>query len=942
MGKTINMGCTIIRKAMAFAFTAFVCAALVAASTFAWGYVTTVLNEWFGTSDHHTATLQKYERGLDGIATTNPIAGARFQLFHLEGESGETTRTQIGGIYLTNDEGVIEVEGLTSGRYVFVEVQPAFGYGFDIDPTTQEAITHYYFTLPSTTKPHAEVVVYNQKLEAPLKVTKTVRNQNGATPTPAQREKEFSYRFELDPAHSTTPIDPDYIYVIDIFDITAPDNPLISSQEIKSGDTFTLRHGHQAHIRDIPAGAFYIIHEIPELGYAVTSTNSQGIQTTEGSEVLFTNTRQSDTLGSLTINKRNTGTDSDDDDEFTFELTLDTSEVPHFTPSSLTFTRQNSATNLTSIETTATHHIPPSTYTTTFTIKAHESIIFEDLPIYLKYQLREIETQGYASNGYEVTGTIIKPLGEVVDITNHKGDLPDTDWEIDITKTLIDISEDGSANLDEPFEFTITVSEDGITPGYSEGTIIYTVTCANSVTVTGSIPKDTGQVMLTIRAGDRITITGQDARDIHYRIVEKDCSDEGYFASPQCRSGIVRRGQQLDFLWENTYRPPLFHLPAILRITKQVEGEQQNALHPFEFELIIEGDEPRYFTLVAGETKSFDTVIGAQYSVRELLNPQDGYVLVGVINGQGTVTPDLVVEGVTFTNRYTRPITIDIEGEKIWDLRGADVSVPGNIEVYLIDERFGTIIARQTITAADGWLFIFAGIDKYDADGIEIPYTVSEAPLKQYAPSVTRNSEGYFTILNTHIAPAIATTPLVSKQVIPASAPDTKFNFILEALDGAPLPLGNAGSVRIVSINGAGTSQLGTITFTEAGTYRYLIRELAQSVAGFTYDLSSYELIYTVTLEEVDGDPRLVPTATLTHTTTGAETNIASFTNTYVKPKDPEEPKEPDPKEPDTDPRDPSSIGKTGDDAMWMPWLTLCLIAVGTVVFAIQVRRRST
>ena len=941
MKMTIDMGYAVIRKAMAFALAAFFCVVVVTTSTFAWGYMINALSEWFNITDQNTAILQKYERDAEGIATTHPIFGAHFRLFCLEGESEDTTRTQIGGVYFTNDEGIIEVTGLLSGRYVFVEVQPAFGYGFDLDPITQVEITEYFFTLPSAARSNPDVVVYNQKIEAPLTVTKTVHNQNGTSVTLAQREKEFTYLFEIDPGRSLVSLDLDRAYTIDIFDTITPDNPPISSQTIKSGETFALRHGHQAHIQDIPVGAYYIIEEIPEPYYAVSTVSNQGTQTIEGSEVLFTNTCQNDLLGSLTLNKHITGIDSDEDDEFTFEIVLGTSGTPQFTPSSVTFMRQRTGSPLTSVETTVTRHVPPSTYSATFTIKASETVTFENLPIGTTYTLREIDTGGYTSDGHEVSGTITSPTGKTLDITNHKGEVPPTDWEIDITKTLTDLSQDSSADLAKLFEFTIIVSEDGTTPGYSEGTITHTIISPDAADITGTIPKDTGRATLAIRAGDRIAITGESTCDIHYEVSENNYNFQHYFASPQSRSGIVRPAQHIELLWENTFRPPLVDDPVTLRITKEVDTEQKDPLYAFEFELIIEGEAPRHFTLVAGETKSFETTIGAHYIVRELLSSQDGYVLVRVINGQGTVTPDLIVEGVTFTNRYTRPITIDIEGEKIWDSRGLDVAQPESIEVHLIDERLGTIVARQTVTAADGWLFTFTNIDKYDADGVEIPYTVSEVPLKQYASSVTRNPQGYFTILNTYIAPVTVTTPQINKRVNLASAPDASFNFMLEALDGAPLPLGGIGATRTISITGAGTGQFGSITFVEEGIYRYLIREIAGTATGFTYDRSTYELTYIVTLEDIEGKPQLVPVATLKHTTTGAEESVATFVNTYVRPEGPEEPKEPDPTDPGTDPREPSSIGKTGDARIWAPWLLLCLIAVGTVVFATQIRRRS-
>jgi len=94
--------------------------------TLTWNAALSHRNEFVGTAPvDGSALLQKYERDLDGNATTNPIEGAEFYLFTSEGE-------QIGGRFLTDENGIIEVR-LEVGEYYFEETNPGSGWTFDID-----------------------------------------------------------------------------------------------------------------------------------------------------------------------------------------------------------------------------------------------------------------------------------------------------------------------------------------------------------------------------------------------------------------------------------------------------------------------------------------------------------------------------------------------------------------------------------------------------------------------------------------------------------------------------------------------------------------------------------------------------------------------------------------------------------------------------------------
>jgi pilin isopeptide linkage protein len=928
MEQPTNRGLSLAQRVIAVMLAAILCMTIMVSTSFAWGFVTSKLNEWFNNQDYHEAILQKYEQSPDGVGLGLP--GARFELYFLEGDSEETTRTQIGGIYTTDQDGRISVGRLARGRYVFVEVSPPFGYEFETDPETKTTQYEYFFTLPSVTRPHADVISYNHRIDAPLSITKTIVNQDASLISEAQRQKEFTFLFLLDPERSTSPVDISRSYVLSVYDTSIPGIPLIETITIKSGETFVLRHGQKAIVQGLPVGIFYEIVELSSGEYAVSSSNNQGHLLEDGCEVEFVNTRLADSLGSLNVRKLIAGSESAEDDHFVFEIEFDTSHVPDFDLSQITFSRRHPDNpGMVSVETTGTIQIAAHLYSTTLTMRANDVISFDDLPFGLIYTIREIDSNGYTSDGYQTSGTIIKPTGEVITITNHKGDLPDEDWEIEIEKRVLDLSENQAAEADKEFEFTIRFSDTGLESAITTGTVSYRITYENGVTVDGTVDHVSGELIFRLRAGDRIVFTGNEVEDIHYEIEETDYRDDYYFGSAFTRYGVVRRGLTLVFEWENVFRPPIPEVPAKLRITKTVEGEHQDPLHIFEFELVFEGEEPIYFTLMAGETKSFDTAIGKSYVVRELLSSDEGYILVGVVNGQGTITLDVLIEGVSFRNRYTLPITIDIEGEKSWNLHGLNVELPDSIEILLINASTGAIIDRKVVTAEDGWLFCFEGVDKYDSDGNEILYKIEEMPKKHYTPDISCDESGYYTVTNTYIVPITVTTPAVKKSVNPSSAPTVTFRFVLKALDGAPVPHNGNGQEQTITITGEGIAQFGTLAFAEEGIYRYEITEVSGNAPGYTYDKTVYELVYHVTLEETEMGISLVPRATLTRKVTGDSVDYALFTNVYKEPVD----------ETLSDSQNPE-VGKTGDDIDISPVLVLGIIAMGTLWLALLIRRR--
>ena len=209
--------------------------------------------------------------------------------------------------------------------------------------------------------------------------------------------------------------------------------------------------------------------------------------------------------------------------------------------------------------------------------------------------------------------------------------------------------------------------------------------------------------------------------------------------------------------------------------------------------------------------------------------------------------------------------------------------------------------------------------------------------------------------------PALALLPQLEKVVSGTGAPtDVRFEFALTRLDATnPLPADAEGFVSLsgntltVTRTGAGTLDLGTLTFEAAGTYAYTLSEAAGDAVGFTYDASSYWIAFTVVQ---DGDALKVERAVVRDGSatgevlfegTEADAYTCVFENTYrggeVTP-DPDPDPDPTPKprpRPKPQPSTPSRptrglLARTGD---YLAPIGV-LVAVGIVLVVVGVVRK--
>ncbi|MGH0981681.1 Cna B-type domain-containing protein, partial [Bacillus mobilis] len=104
------------------------------------------------------------------------------------------------------------------------------------------------------------------------------------------------------------------------------------------------------------------------------------------------------------------------------------------------------------------------------------------------------------------------------------------------------------------------------------------------------------------------------------------------------------------------------------------------------------------------------------------------------------------VEGTTITNMYKNTDKTEVSGKKVWeDYNNKFNTRPGSIKVQLLQN--GTEFKTEEVKADEkgNWTFSFKDLPKYDEQGKEFEYTVSEVKVKDYETKV----EGT-TITNTY------------------------------------------------------------------------------------------------------------------------------------------------------------------------------------------------
>lgn len=186
-------------------------------------------------------------------------------------------------------------------------------------------------------------------------------------------------------------------------------------------------------------------------------------------------------------------------------------------------------------------------------------------------------------------------------------------------------------------------------------------------------------------------------------------------------------------------------------------------------------------------------------------------------------------------------MTVEISGEKTWDTSGfSGIALPESITLQL---KNGEFLQEEKTVRPDGdgrWLYSFT-VPKYNSDGTEAEYTVTETPITSWRATY----DGY-DITNTFVLPITADLPQITKTITGKNVPVSEFEFVLQG-SGSPMPDGVGGSLEYFTFAGEGSFDIGSVTFTEPGVHTYTVYELNKGESGWKYDTSIYTVTYTVT-----------------------------------------------------------------------------------------------
>jgi hypothetical protein len=281
---------------------------LTLTGTFAWSdFTQRKTNEMGGTIDAYNVQLVK--RGMD---TATPLANTYFDLYSRKDGREE----KLDGVYVTDQFGAIELGGLPAGDYLFREVNPPYGYNLDLDTR------NHPFTLSEDTvdeHQYVYVAAVNSRRYGDLTVRKTVVNADGSPLTDEQKEQLFTFTIVIEGDGVQELGDGGFGWSLDGVDQPA---------NLPNTATIQLKHGQQAVIRHIPAGAHYTVTETPAADTIVTGENHSGTLPEGGAQASFINTYgREPEPGTLTVKKQVTGEGADPTRKFDMTVTID--GVPH-------------------------------------------------------------------------------------------------------------------------------------------------------------------------------------------------------------------------------------------------------------------------------------------------------------------------------------------------------------------------------------------------------------------------------------------------------------------------------------------------------------------------------------------------------------------------------------------------------------------------------------
>ena len=208
-----------------------------------------------------------------------------------------------------------------------------------------------------------------------------------------------------------------------------------------------------------------------------------------------------------------------------------------------------------------------------------------------------------------------------------------------------------------------------------------------------------------------------------------------------------------------------------------------------------------------------------------------------IANYTVAITGD-VTSGFTITNTNTEKVSVS--GTKTWnDNNNQDGKRPASITVNLLKN--GTKVDSKTVTpdVSGAWTYSFSGLDKYDATGTEITYTVSEDSVDGYTSTVTGTN-----ITNSYIPET--TVVKVAKTWVGPKAGSVTVHLLADGIDtGKTLTLDEAGNWTGTFSNLPKYKDGTAITYTvkEDDITNYTSTTTGDAITGFTITNTNTEKV---------------------------------------------------------------------------------------------------
>ena len=325
-------------------------------------------------------------------------------------------------------------------------------------------------------------------------------------------------------------------------------------------------------------------------------------------------------------------------------------------------------------------------------------------------------------------------------------------------------------------------------------------------------------------------------------VITVTVTDEGYDGQLDATTMVEVEGEQVDTnnpTIVNSYEPGSVTVgegeaSGSIQVTKNIEGTAP-AAEDFNFTLTFTPD-------VDGNTGKAENIQGLTNNALTT-----------------SVSKESLVDDNTETVSFGK-LTFTEEGDYYFTV--AETNQAAENSGWTYDNTGKTVIVHVTDTDHDGYLEATVGDDaavvtnKYKADSITI---------------------GEGTQAGIQVQKTLAGRDWQDKD---------SFEFVLEAVDNAPMPADDGNKVTITNDSEDKNATFGSITYDKAGVYEYTIKETTGSISGVTYDTHTANVTVTITDEDYDGALELKSIVYNNDTEGAADadkalTDIAAFTNTY-------------------------------------------------------------